>query len=260
MSDKQKKEAQDIWKIEGPKRDACRTKRGYTYVQPADTEAYEKALKDAERMVPKKAPCMPLKQTQIAHSGKAGVNTTACQEGETDNVDPNGSHVSNTTHNENTSSRGFSSDEQFAMVHAPIPIEKALQIPAAKKAMDKEWDKLDALNSFNYASVQEKWVVQGWCKSDCEIRHFANVMPICHKKNAQLTEKHWVYKGRVVLRGDQIKDEDGYWAVFSEQGTSASSIASMKFLNAIAMAPGNDGENSDAKGAYTQIILGDDIP
>ena len=53
-------------------------------------------------------------------------------------------------------------------------------------------------------------VVQGWCKNDGKVRHFANVMSLCHKKNAQLSETHWVYKGRVVLRGDQIKDEDGY--------------------------------------------------
>ena len=36
--------------------------------------------------------------------------------------------------------------------------------------------------------------------------HFASLMDICHLKNAQLETKHQKYKGRVVLRGDIVKD------------------------------------------------------
>ena len=43
-----------------------------------------------------------------------------------------------------------------------------------------------------------------------------------------------------------MKDEYGYQAVFSEQGTSASHMAAAKFLDAIARFQGNDGEDSDA--------------
>ena len=45
-------------------------------------------------------------------------------------------------------------------------------------------------------------------------------------------------------------------AVFSEQGTSASHLAAAKLLDAIAWMPGNEGEDSDATGAYTQALLG----
>ena len=155
-------------------------------------EAYEKALKDAERMVPKTAPCMPLQKTTLAkRNGKANTTANAILSTSDGQGKPSSNPIV-TTHNESTATKGFSSDEQFAMVHAPIPIEKALKIPEAKKAMDKEWDKLDNLNSFNYGSVQEKWVVHGWCNTDSKTRHFANVMRICHKKNAQLSEAHWV--------------------------------------------------------------------
>ena len=58
-----------------------------------------------------------------------------------------------------------------------------------------------------------------------------------------------------MFRGDQVKDEWGFQAVFSEQGTSASHCAAAKFLDAIARLPGNDGEDSDARGAYTQVVL-----
>ena len=58
-----------------------------------------------------------------------------------------------------------------------------------------------------------------------------------------------------MFRGDNVKDESGFYAVFSEQGTSASHTAATKFLDAIARLPGNDGEDSDATGAYHQVVL-----
>ena len=53
------------------------------------------------------------------------------------------------------------------------------------------------------------------------------------------------------------KEEDGTFAVFTEQGASASNMAAAKVLDAIARLPGNDGEDSDAIGAYTQVKLSD---
>ena len=37
-------------------------------------------------------------------------------------------------------------------------------------------------------------------------------------------------KGRIVFRGDIVKDEDGAFAVFTEQGASASNMAAAKML------------------------------
>ena len=52
--------------------------------------------------------------------------------------------------------------------------------------------------------------------------HFASLMDICHLKNADLEAKHQKYKGRVVLRGDIVKDDSGSYTVFNEQDSSAS--------------------------------------
>ena len=49
--------------------------------------------------------------------------------------------------------------------------------------------------------------------------HFASLMDKCHLKNAELEAKHQKYKGRVVLRGDIVKDDSGSYAVFTEQGS-----------------------------------------
>ena len=46
--------------------------------------------------------------------------------------------------------------------------------------------------------------------------HLATLMDICHLKNAELEPKHQKYKGRVVLRGDIVKEDSGAYAVFTE--------------------------------------------
>ena len=53
-------------------------------------------------------------------------------------------------------------------------------------------------------------------------------MDICHLKNAELEAKHQKYTGRVVLRGDIVKDDSGSYAVFTEQGSSASQMTAAK--------------------------------
>ena len=52
------------------------------------------------------------------------------------------------THREHTVSSGEVSNAWFAMVHTPLPIKKAMQIPAAKAALEKEWSKLEGKNAW----------------------------------------------------------------------------------------------------------------
>ena len=65
--------------------------------------------------------------------------------------------------------------------------------------------------------------------------------------------KHQKYKGRVVLRGDIGKDDSGSYAVFTEQGSSASQMTAAKIMDIISRLPGCDGQAADAVSAYTQV-------
>ena len=87
--------------------------------------------------------------------------------------------------------------------------------------------------------------------------HFASLMDICHLKNAELEAKHQKYKGRVVLRGDIVKDDSGSYAVFTEQGSSASQMTAAKIMDIISRLPGCDGQAADAVSAYTQVKMED---
>ena len=76
-------------------------------------------------------------------------------------------------------------------------------------------------------------------------------------KNSQLGKEFWTYEGRLVFRGDIVKDENGQFAIFTEQGISASLMSAAKFMDAVSRLPGNGGEDSDAVGAYTQVSFAD---
>ena len=88
--------------------------------------------------------------------------------------------------------------------------------------------------------------------------HFASLMDICRLKNVELEAKHQKYKGRVVLRGDVVKDNSGSDAVFTEQGSSASQMTAGKVMDIISRLPGCAGQAADdAVSAFTQVKMED---
>ena len=68
--------------------------------------------------------------------------------------------------------------------------------------------------------------------------------------------KRQKYKGRVVLRGDIVKDDSGSYAVFTEQGSSASHMSAANIMEIISRLPGCDGQAADAVSAYIQVKNG----
>ena len=61
------------------------------------------------------------------------------------------------------------------------------------------------------------------------------------------------YKGG----GDIVKDDSGSYAVFTEQGSSASQMRAAKIMDIISRLPGCDGQAADAVSAYTQVKMED---
>ena len=95
---------------------------------------------------------------------------------------------------------------------------QAMKIPAAKAAVDKEWEKLEKISAWNLTKVISKRSVIDEARMSGATVHFASLMDICHLKNAELEAKHQKCKGRVVLRGDIVKDNFGSYELFTEQG------------------------------------------
>ena len=64
-------------------------------------------------------------------------------------------------------------------------------------------------------------------------------------------------KGRIVLRGDVVKDDSGFSEVFTEQGSSASQMTAAKVMDIISRLPGCAGQATDAVSASTQVQMED---
>ena len=55
-----------------------------------------------------------------------------------------------------------------------------------------------------------------------------------------------------------MKDDSGSYAVFTEQGSSASQMTAAKILDIISRLPGCAGKGADAVFVYTQVKMEDD--
>ena len=126
-------------------------------------------------------------------------------------------------HREKLQPKGNVSAEYFACVHTPV--HNWRKIPKATEAVDKEWKKLEDKGAWKYETVQEYHMIAKKLAKAGVKAHFGHLMRLCHVKHSELECKFHIFKGRVVFRGDIIKDECGDQAVFSEQGTSASHLA-----------------------------------
>ena len=87
--------------------------------------------------------------------------------------------------------------------------------------------------------------------------HFASLMDLCHLRNSELEPQFQKFQGRVVLRGDIVKDDSGSYAEFTEQGSSASQMTAAKVMDVISSLPGCAGQGADAVSGYTQVKMED---
>ena len=96
-----------------------------------------------------------------------------------------------------------------------------------------------------------------WSKDEGRKKFILHHWWTCHLKNAELEAKHQKYKSRVVLRGDIVKDDSGSYAVFIEQGSSASQMTAAKVMDVISRLLGCAGQAADAVSAFTQVKMED---
>ena len=149
--------------------------------------------------------------------------------------------------------------QHYNLVRKFIPMPQTMKITAAWAAMDKEREKLEKDPAWNLTKVRSKKQVIGEPGTGGAKVHFASLMEICHLKNAELEGKHQKHKGRVVLRGDFVKDDSGSYAAFTEQRSSASQMTAAKIMDNIPRLPGCAGQAADAISAYTQVKM-EEVP
>ena len=127
-------------------------------------------------------------------------------------------------HEDYIAGKGIKSLNHFNFVHKFIPMLKSMKMPDAKAAVDKEWDKLQKIPTWQLTKVRNKKEVIDEARKEGRTAHFASLVDICHLKNSELEPTCRKYKGRGALRGDIVKGDSGSYAVFTEEGSSASQM------------------------------------
>ena len=243
------------WSIEKPKLDAGRS-RGIYFIDPEDKEFKETIKNARKKLETSVAPVMPCKTCKKSKKVETRSKTNdskskfACilEASESTRLRTEESLLN--YHEDHIAGRGDNSLQDFGTHFIPTP--QAMKIPAAKAAVDKEWEKLDKIPAWDLTKVRSKSEVIDEARTKGAKVHFASLMDICHLKNAELEPKHQKYRGRFVLRGDIVKDDSGSYAVFTEQGSSASQMTEAKIVDIISRLPGCAGQAADAVSACTQ--------
>ena len=243
------------WSEEKIHLDNARKLRGIYFIDPKDKEFKETIKNARKKLETSVAPAMPCKIMKNCGSGGSDKNRTklACilEANESTRMRMGNSEPHN--HEDRIAGKGENSLQHYNLVHTFISMPQAMKIPAAKAAVDKEWEKLEKISAWNLTKVRSKKEVIDEARMSGATVHFASLMDICHLKNAELEAKHQKYKGRGVLRGDIVRDDSGSYAVFTEQGSSASQMTAAKIMDILSRLPGCDGQAADAVSACTQV-------
>ena len=132
--------------------------------------------------------------------------------------------------------------------------EKALE------AVKAEGQKVRNRQVWDDSTVTER---ESLCKN-AEARgekiHVAEAMTIAGIKNHEMHPRHHVHKGRVVYRGDAVKDEGGLPAMFRELHSLPTNIQAVNLTLFVGMIAGFVVQTADACQAFLQAPLSSTIP
>ena len=103
------------------------------------------------------APAMPCKIMMNCGSGASNKIKTklACilEAGESTRLRMGNSTQQN--HEDHIAGTGENSLQHYNLVHKFIPMPQAMKIPAAKAAVDNEWEKLEKISAWNLTKVKK---------------------------------------------------------------------------------------------------------
>ena len=84
-------------------------------------------------------------------------------------------------HEDHNAGKGNNSLQHYNLFHNFIPMPQAMKIPAAKAAVDQEWEKLEKIPAWDLKKVRSKKEVIDEARTKGAKVHFASLMDICHE-------------------------------------------------------------------------------
>ena len=180
------------WAIEKPKLDNARRLRGIYFIDPEDTEFKETTgnarinwihqllqpclARHTRKASMRRPVARPMISSRNLRVSWKPVNPQECV---WKNLYRN---ITRTTSQEKGGQ--FTTTLQSGTQIFPMP--QAMKIPAAKAAVDKEWEKLEKIPAWDMTKARNKSEVIDEARTQGRKVHFVSVMDICHLKNADL--------------------------------------------------------------------------
>ena len=143
----------------------------------------------------------------------------------------------------------------YAAVARSVDRKEMVHNKKAQQAVQEEWDRLRSvgpLGCWDESRVRPKHDVMSEARREKRRAHFGQLMEICVEKNYDIPGKS-KYKGRVVYRGDDVKDEFGSKVtVWQDLASCPATLEAAKVADMLSCTPGCSGQQADATQAYTQ--------
>ena len=114
--------------------------------------------------------------------------------------------------------------------------------------------KLEKIPEWQLTKIRNQKEVIDEARKEGKTVNFASLMDVCPLKNSELEPQFQKHK-KVELYSevDIVKDDSESYAVFTEQGSSASLMTAAKEMDIISRLPGCAGQAADAVSACTQV-------
>ena len=175
--------------------DNARKLRGIYFIDPEDKE-FKETIKNARmKLETSVAPAMPCKinknsQNLVTHGKSNKIKTKlACILEASESARLRMGKSLPIRHEDHIAGKGENSLQHHNLVHKFIPMPQAMKIPAAKAAVDKEWEKLEKISAWNLTKVKSKKQVIEEARTAGATVHFASLMDICHLKKCRIGGK-----------------------------------------------------------------------
>jgi len=127
--------------------------------------------------------------------------------------------------------------------------------PRAIAAVQAEGKALIQMGTWLESTVIERDELLARARSSKEKIHYGDLLTLCSIKHWECSADLHKYKGRICFRGDQVKDEEGAFAIFQEMSSSPAAIQGVNATIAYGCFPGHTITVSDALRAYVQSLL-----
>ena len=148
--------------------------------------------------------------------------------------------------------------EPFSAVARLVLKDDDAKNPKAKAALDKDWENLSLRTKgvWDESRVRECKSIVEEARKNGQTIHLGRIFEACYEKGSELPpdDPRRKFKGRTVLQGNNVCDQDSDHALFPELGSSRASMEAAKLLDAFGPQPGFS-KAQDAIEAYIQALF-----